>query len=127
MMTKVITKPTEHKWWLRDVEDHDFDAALNYLSLRLKPGDARDVIREMRKAEVTLRRPNDILRASKLPALPMSDPGVHRDLMKLLHGEKLSPVLIMDLVSGTDIADGYHRVSLMYNIDPFMYMPLRIG
>ena len=28
---------------------------------------------------------------------------------------------------GADIADGYHRGSLAYNIDPFMSVPLRLG
>jgi hypothetical protein len=29
--------------------------------------------------------------------------------------------------AGADIADGYHRVSLAYCIDPFMMVPLRLG
>jgi hypothetical protein len=61
------------------------------------------------------------------PALSLTDPGVRRDLLKLLGGEKLSPVLVVAQKAGTDIADGYHRVSLAYNIDPFMMVPLRLG
>jgi hypothetical protein len=52
---------------------------------------------------------------------------VRRDLLKLLNGEKLSPVLVCDQKAGADIADGYHRVSLAYNIDPFLAVPLRLG
>jgi hypothetical protein len=76
---------------------------------------------------VTSRRANDILRATGLPALPLTDPGVKKDLLKLLSGEKLSPVLVFDRQPGADIADGYHRVSLAYNIDPFIMVPLRLG
>ena len=86
-----------------------------------------EAVARMKKAKLTSRRANDILRATGLPALPLTDPGVKRDLLKLLNGEKLSPVLVFDRQPGADIADGYHRVSLAYNIDPFMSVPLRLG
>jgi hypothetical protein len=50
-------------------------------------------------------------------------PGVLRDLQKVLAGEKLSLVLIAD----GDIADGYHRVSLAYALDPYADVPLKLG
>ncbi len=81
----------------------------------------------LKQAKVIARRANDILRATGLSPLPLSDPGVQRDLLKLLNGEKLSPVLVCNQKPGVDIADGYHRVSLAYNIDPFMAVPLRAG
>jgi hypothetical protein len=113
--------------WLSDVADHDYDAAFNYLSLKLGKKRATDAVDRMKKAKLTSRRANDILRATGLPALPLTDPGVKRDLLKLLGGEKLSPVLVCDQEPGQDIADGYHRVSLAYNIDPFLMVPLRLG
>jgi hypothetical protein len=113
--------------WLKDVADHDYEAAHNYLSLKLDDESASDMVARLKKAKVTWRRANDILRATGLPALPLTDPGVQRDLLKLLHGEKLSPVLVVDQKEGADIADGYHRVSLAYNIDPFLMVPLRLG
>jgi hypothetical protein len=113
--------------WLKDVAEHDYDAAYNYLSLKFDEKRAGEVVARMKKAKLTLRRANDILRATGLPALPLTDPGVQRDLLKLLNGEKLSPVLVCDQKPGADIADGYHRVSLAYNIDPFMMVPLRLG
>jgi hypothetical protein len=113
--------------WLKDVADHDYEAAHNYLSLKLDDDSASDMVARLKKAKVTWRRANDILRATGLPALPLTDPGVQRDLLKLLHGEKLSPVLVVDQKDGADIADGYHRVSLGYNIDPFLMVPLRLG
>ena len=113
--------------WLPDVADHDYDAAFNYLSLKLDGKRATDAVARMKKAKLTSRRANDILRATGLAALPLTDPGVKKDLLKLLSGEKLSPVLVFDQAPSPDIADGYHRVSLAYNIDPFMSVPLRIG
>jgi hypothetical protein len=113
--------------WLSDVADHDYESAFNYLSLKLDDKRATEAVDRMKKAALTARRANDILRATGLPALPLTDPGVRRDLLKLLNGERLSPVLIFDQKTGADIADGYHRVSLAYNIDPFMSVPLRLG
>jgi hypothetical protein len=113
--------------WLKEVADHDYDAATSYLSLKYGDKQAGLIAGRIRKAGLTSRRANDILRATGLPALPLSDPGVRRDLLKLLNGEKLSPVLVYDKDPGADIADGYHRVSLAYNIDPFMDVPLKMG
>ena len=113
--------------WLKDVAEHDYDAAYNYLSLKLDEKRASETVGRMKKATLIERRANDILRATSLTPLPLTDPGVQRDLLKLLNGEKLSPVLVYDQKPGADIADGYHRVSLAYNIDPFMSVPLRLG
>jgi hypothetical protein len=113
--------------WLKDVADHDYEAAYDYLSLKFDKKRASEAVDRMKKAKLTARRANDILRATGLNPLPLTDPGVQRDLLKLLNGEKLSPVLVCDQKPGSDIADGYHRVSLAYNIDPFMSVPLRLG
>lgn len=109
--------------WQKDVADHDFGAAYNYLSLKLPDAEVKEAVASLRRAEVTERRANDILRAADRPPLPLTDPGVLRDLKKVLAGEKLSPVL----VARQDIADGYHRVSLTYALNPFGVVPLRIA
>ena len=113
--------------WLDDVAGHDFDAALAYLSLKLDEKQAAAAVGSLRKAEVTRRRANDILRACSLVALPLDDPGVRRDLLNAVSGKRLSPVLVVSSGDGGDIADGYHRVSLAYHLDPFGDVPLRIG
>jgi hypothetical protein len=113
--------------WLDDVADHDFDAASAYLSLKLDDKQAAAAVGRLRKAKVTRRRANDILRACSLVALPLDDPGVRRDLLNAVSGKRLSPVLVVSTGDGGDIADGYHRVSLAYHLDPFGDVPLRIG
>jgi hypothetical protein len=113
--------------WLDDVADHDFAAAMAYLSLKLDEKRAAAAVDRLRKAEVTRRRANDILRACGLVALPLDDPGVRRDLLNAVSGKRLSPVLVVSTDVGGDIADGYHRVSLAYHLDPFGDVPLRIG
>jgi hypothetical protein len=113
--------------WLDDVAAHDFDAASAYLTLKLDEKQAAAAVGRLRKAEVTRRRANDILRACSLGALPLDDPGVRRDLLNAVSGKRLSPVLVVSTADGGDIADGYHRVSLAYHLDPFGDVPLRIG
>ena len=113
--------------WLDDVVAHDFEAAQAYLSLKFDGKQAAAAVGHLRKAKVTRRRANDILRACGLTALPLDDPGVRRDLLKAVSGQRLSPVLVVSTGDGADIADGYHRVSLAYHLDPFGDVPLRIG
>jgi hypothetical protein len=109
--------------WKNDVAEHDYAAASSYLSIRFGERRAGQVAAELRKLPVITRRANDILRATGRDALPLSDPGVLKDLKKVLGGEKLSPVLVAE----GDIADGYHRVSLAYALDPYAAIPLKVG
>ena len=126
--TRAATKDsTPGVRWLDDVAEHDFAAATAYLSLRLDPAQVDKLVKDLRAAKVTTRRANDILRASGRDALPLDDPGVKRDLLKAVSGEKLSPVLVVTLRDGADIADGYHRVSLAYHLNPFGDVPLRVA
>ena len=108
--------------WKKDVDEHDYAAASSYLSIRFGEGKAEKVAAELRKLPVITRRANDILRATGRTQLPLSDPGVLKDLKKVLSGEKLSPVL----VAQADIADGYHRISLAYALDPYAVVPLKL-
>lgn len=113
--------------WQDDVADHDYEAALNFLTLRLDPARAKIAVRRLKRAKVTCRRANDILRATGHAALPMTDPGVERNRKKVWAGKKLSPILVLSFSYGGDIADGYHRCSLAYNLDPFGEVPLRLA
>jgi len=109
--------------WKKDVEEHDYAAATSYLSIRFGEIRAEKVAAELRKLPVITRRANDIMRATGRTALSLSDPGVLKDLQKVLSGEKLSPILVAE----ADIADGYHRLSLAYALDPYAVVPLKLG
>jgi hypothetical protein len=109
--------------WKKDVAHHDYAAAASYLSIRFGESRAREMSAKLQKLKVMSRRANDILRATRREPLPLSDPGVLKDLKKVLAGEKLSPVLVAE----GDIADGYHRVSLAYALDPYTDVPLKLG
>jgi hypothetical protein len=121
--TDTDTDAVQYLRWRKDVAKHDYAAASSYLSIRFGESRARELSDKLEKLPVITRRANDILRATRRDALPLSDPGVLRDLQKVLSGEKLSPVLVTD----GDIADGYHRVSLAYALDPYADVPLKLG
>lgn len=126
-MDAVEPGPVESLKWLDDVAGHDYDAAEAYLSLKLDVASAGKVVKRLRKAPITRRRANDILRAAGLTAAPLDDPGVMKDLVKVIEGKELSPVLVVSGEAGADIADGYHRVSLVYRIDPYGVIPLKLA
>lgn len=113
--------------WREDVAEHDYAAAEAYLSLRFDQGKAGRVVAELRKAEITKRRANDILRAAGLDPAPLDDPGVIKDLIKTIEGKELSPVLVVSSAGRADIADGFHRVSMVYRLDPYGEVPLRLA
>lgn len=113
--------------WRKDVAAHDYAAAEAYLSLKLDSDVASKAVKRLRKAPITSRRANDILRAAGLSPAPLDDPGVMKDLIKAIEGTPLSPVLVVSDGVTADIADGYHRVSLVYRIDPYTEIPLKLA
>lgn len=113
--------------WAADVAEHDYAAAAAYLSLRFDEDGVAKAVSRLRKASLTTRRANDILRAAGLTAAALDDPGVMKDLVKAVEGDALSPVLVLGAKKGADIADGFHRISLVYRLDPFGEVPLKLG
>ena len=113
--------------WAAEVADHDYAAAEAYLSLKLGEEKVAKLVRRLRDAPLTTRRANDILRAAGLTAAPLDDPGVIKDLAKAIEGRSLSPVLVVGAKRQADIADGFHRVSLVYRLDPYTEVPLKLA
>jgi hypothetical protein len=118
---------TVHIRWAAEVADHDYAAAEAYLSLKLGEHAVAKAVQRLREGTLTTRRANDILRAAGLTAAPLDDPGVMKDLIKAVEGERLSPVLVLSGKKGADIADGFHRVSLVYRLDPYGQVPLKLA
>jgi hypothetical protein len=119
--------PLPEPVWLDDVADKDYDAAFEYLFLKLDEIHARLVIAKLRQAPLIQRRANDTLRACGYQALPLTDPGVSREHAKLGSGKKLSPILVVSFAIGGDIADGFHRLSYAYNYSPYATVPMRLA
>jgi hypothetical protein len=121
------TIPVGRIEWLAEVAEHDYAAAEAYLSIKLDQDLVAKAVARLRKAPLTTRRANDILRAAGLTPAPMDDPGVMKDLIKVVEQRRLSPVLVIRDRNGADIADGYHRVSLVYRIDPYGVVPVKLA
>jgi hypothetical protein len=113
--------------WRADVAPHDYAAAEAYLSLKLDSDAVSKAVKRLRKVPITRRRANDILRAAGLSPAALDDPGVMKDLIRVIEGTLLSPVLVISDGVSADIADGYHRVSLAYRLDAYTEIPLKLA
>jgi len=107
--------------WLAKPENHDYQAAEDYLSLIMLPKQAEMYRQKLSDArgDITHRKAKDILRASQLALLGQDNKHVADDLAKVNAGQALSPIL---LLRGNDghpliVADGYHRVCASYWVD----------
>lgn len=114
--------------WEEELDPDNVTAAETYLSIAHGDVEANLLIRQLMAVHHTnngvlkTRRANDILRAARRDPLPDSDPGVYHARLKILERKPLAPVLVVAAdknVGLVDIADGYHRVSAVYNLDPF--------
>jgi|ERR1035437_9361641 predicted nucleic acid-binding protein len=105
--------------WLEEPESHNYPAALSYLSLIYRTKEAKAVVKRLGVAGVVNYKAKDIFRASRLSLLGVSNSHVERDRMKIMKGERLSPILLVrDAVHGrVVIADGYHRLCAIYSFD----------
>jgi hypothetical protein len=106
--------------WKDDPENHDYPAAVAYLSLLLPDAEVARVTAALRVAAPDLRKAKDVLRAARLALLPADNPHVAADLQKVADGKALSPVLLVRGDFRADIplqiADGYHRVCAAYHV-----------
>ena len=114
--------------WLAEPEAHDYPAAKSYLTLILRPADAKAAVTKLKKAEVTEYAAKDLFRASRLPLLDLSNSHVEKDKSRIDAGGKLSPLLLYrDKRNGRlVIADGYHRLCAVYHFDEDAMIPAKI-
>src|SRR5882757_10028816 len=114
--------------WLNKPEDHDFPAAADYLDLLADSQTVTTLTDRLRSGSVVHKKAKDLLRAARLPLLPVDNPHVVSDLAKMKKGQPLSPILAVrgDLESGCElqIADGYHRVCASYHTDENTDIPV---
>ncbi|MDT5072338.1 MAG: hypothetical protein QOH82_1658 [Mycobacterium sp.] len=116
--------------WLDAPEDHDYDAAADYLSLISEAEAIAKTVDALRSVETSARRAKDILRAARLALLPETNLRVKADIAKIAAGKKLSPILLVrgKAIDGIalQIADGYHRVCASYLTDEDTPIPCRL-
>jgi hypothetical protein len=125
----MVRKLTEN--WAEKPDADDYPAAEHYLSLLMPVARAKRLVRRLRSAPIVRRKAKDLLRASRLAALPPENLHVARDIKKVNVGKQLSPVLLVrGQIGATEvpltIADGYHRICASYHLDENADIPCRI-
>ena len=113
--------------WSREPEDHDYPAALSYLSL-IYDEKAAALVNKLKRAAVAEFKAKDIFRASGLSLLGVSNSHVKVVQKKINSGSGLSPLLLVrDSTNGkVVIADGYHRLFAVYSYDEDAVIPCKI-
>ncbi len=122
-----MSKKTDIQW-LCEPEEHDYPAALSFLSLLYDESTAIAQVDKLKRATVTTFKAKDIFRASGLSLLGISNAHVEKDRQKVQAGRQLSPLLLVrDSANGKIIvADGYHRLCAVYSFDEDAVIPCKI-
>jgi len=122
-----MSKKVQSKW-LSEPEDHNYPAALSYLSLIFTEHTAAEYVAKLKEAAISEFKAKDIFRASGLSLLGISNAHVERDRQKIESERELSPLLLVrDPANGrVIIADGYHRLCAVYSYDEDAVIPCKI-
>ena len=114
--------------WYPEPEDHDYPAALSYLSLLYDEKTAGGQVEKLKRTGISSFKAKDIFRASGLSLLGISHSHVEKDRKKIHNGQRLSPLLLVrDNANGrVIIADGYHRLCAVYSLDEDALIPCKI-
>lgn len=120
-----MSKKIEIKW-LDEPEEHNYPAALSYLSLLYDSKTAAAKVEQLRHASISNFKAKDIFRASGLSLLGVSNSHIQKDQNKIEMGTALSPLLLLRYAGKVIIADGYHRLCAVYSYDEDALIPCKI-
>lgn len=114
--------------WLSEPEDHNYPAALAYLSLIEDEKKVTDLVNKLKRATISEFKAKDIFRASGLSLLGISNLHIKKDQRKIQSGYELSPLLLVRDPDNAKviIADGYHRLCAVYSFNEDALIPCKI-
>jgi hypothetical protein len=114
--------------WLKEPTEHDYPAALSYLSLIYNKKTAAAYVNKLKRAPMSEFKATDIFRASGLSLFGVSSGQIKKYQKKIKSESKLSPLLLIrDSVKGkVVIADGYHRLCAVYSYFEDADIPCKI-
>jgi len=114
--------------WLANVDEHYFAAAASYLALVYPKDQCARLVAALRAAELVQFKAKDVFRASQLSLLGVSNSHVEKDRTAIDEGVRLSPLLLVrDTHNGkVVVADGYHRLCAVYQVDEDAWIPCKI-
>jgi hypothetical protein len=115
--------------WLRQPEDHDYPVAKSYLRLLYDERTCVGHVDKLRRDRMSKFKAKDIFRASRLSLLGISNFHVKKDRKRIKSGQSLSPLLLIrdDKNGKVVIADGYHRLCVVYSFDEDAVIPCKIA
>ena len=107
--------------WKPQADEHDYKAALSYLTLLLPDREAKKVVADLRRARTREFPAKDLLRSSQTHLLDKDNDKVRETLKEIKKGKAVSPVLVVrgDARCGATltIADGHHRICASWQWD----------
>jgi len=114
--------------WLAEPEEHNYPAALSFLSIIYEESKAVGMVEKLRKSEIKTFKAKDIFRASGLSLLGVSNSHIEKDKDKIKEGHELSPILLVRDSQNCKviIADGYHRLCAVYTFNEDAVIPCKI-
>lgn len=114
--------------WMEVPEEHNYPAALSYLSIVFSEAAAAKLVKTLRLAPMSAFKAKDIFRASGLSLLGVSNSHVEKNTKKITTGIALSPLLFVrdEVHRRVIIADGYHRMCSVYLFDEDAQIPCKI-
>lgn len=113
--------------WLDEPEQHDYQAALSYLSLYYSVERCGEIVSALRATSMTSFAAKDVIRASGLTPLGKHNSHVAHNVQKIHDGKRLSPILLVRAGDKLLIADGFHRASAIYALDEDAEIPAKIA
>lgn len=113
--------------WLDEPEQHDYQAALSYLSLYYSVERCGEIVSALRAAPMGSFAAKDVIRASGLAPLDKHNSHVAHNLQKIHDGKKMSPILLVRAGEKLLIADGFHRACTIYGLDEDAEIPAKIA
>jgi hypothetical protein len=123
-----MPRKTHQPKWLPKVEEHDFAAAASYLALIYPQARCKKLVAALRAAHMVQFKAKDVFRASQLSLLGISNSHVDRDRAQIDKGQALSPILLVrdPNIGRVIVADGYHRLCAVYQVDEDAWIPCKI-
>ena len=111
-----------------EVDADDFEAAESYLQLIHTSKRSAKLVAALRSAKPARFKAKDIFRASQLSRLGISNLRVAKDRRKIREGIPLSPILLVrdERHGRVVVADGYHRLCAVYEVNEDAWIPCRI-
>jgi hypothetical protein len=114
--------------WRKEPEDHDYPAAERYLRLLYDNPTTASCVKRLRRASMVEFKAKDIFQASGWSLLGISNSHVEKDRASIRSRRALSPLLLVRMRDHSKIiiADGYHRLCVVYSFDGDALIPCKI-